>query len=124
MRVLIDSNLTPHWVEFLKSVDIDAVHWWSVGKGDAPDAELLDWAIEQDAAILTSDCDFSQMLALRKLLRPSVIYLRTAERNPIGPGERVIAACKTIAAESNNGLIVTIDDRGSRQRALPIQSNE
>jgi len=47
MTVLVDSNLTPFWVEFLQSESIDAVHWWRIGKGDAPDDELLAWAVER-----------------------------------------------------------------------------
>ena len=86
MTILVDANLTPFWVEYLQSAGIEAVHWWSVGKGDAPDVELLEWAVEHDAAILTGDGDFSQLLALRRLSRPSVIYLRTGEQNPQGPG--------------------------------------
>jgi predicted nuclease of predicted toxin-antitoxin system len=30
-----------------------------VGNGDAPDVELLEWAVEHDAVILTGDGDFS-----------------------------------------------------------------
>jgi predicted nuclease of predicted toxin-antitoxin system len=100
------------------------VHWWSVGKGDAPDAELLEWAAERDAVILTGNGDFSKMLALRRLSRPSVITLRTSERNPQGPGERVVAAFNAIAGRAESGMIVTIDDRASRLRALPILKDE
>ncbi|MDR3751073.1 MAG: hypothetical protein P4K94_06255 [Terracidiphilus sp.] len=64
------------------------------------------------------------MLALRRLSRPSVIYLRTSERNPQGPGKLVIAACNAIAARAESGMIITINDRGSRLRALPIQNDE
>lgn len=124
MTVLVDANLTPFWVEFLQSADIEAVHWWSIGRGNAPDAELLDWAVERDAVILTGDGDFSRILALRRLNRPSVIYLRTSERNPMGPGDQVIAAYNAIAALAKSGMIVTIDDRGSRLRALPILDDE
>jgi len=124
MTILVDANLTPFWVEFLQLAGVEAVHWSGVGKGDAPDAELLEWATERDAAILTGDGDFSQMLALRRLSRPSVIFLRTSERNPQGPGTQVIAACKAIAARAESGMIVTIDDRGSRLRALPILNGE
>jgi predicted nuclease of predicted toxin-antitoxin system len=124
MKILVDANLTPFWVDFLKSGGIEAVHWWSVGKGDAPDAELLEWAVERDSVILTGDGDFSQLIALRRLSRPSVIYLRTNERNPQGPGVRVIAAYNAIAAQAASGMIVTIDDRGNRLRALPILSEE
>jgi predicted nuclease of predicted toxin-antitoxin system len=124
MTILVDANLTPFWVEFLESAGVEAVHWWHAGRGDAPDAELLEWALEHDAAILTGDGDFSQMLALRRLSRPSVIYLRTSERNPQGPGKQVIAACNAIAVRAESGMIVTIDDRGSRRRALPILDHE
>jgi predicted nuclease of predicted toxin-antitoxin system len=124
MTILVDANLTPFWVEYLQLAGIEATHWWSVGKGDAPDAELLEWAVERDAAILTGDGDFSQMIALRQLTRPNVIYLRTSERNPQGPGQRVIEAWNAIAARAESGMIVTIDDRGSRMRALPILDDE
>jgi predicted nuclease of predicted toxin-antitoxin system len=124
MKVLVDANLTPFWVDFLQSEGIEAVHWWSVGKGDAPDAELLEWATENNAAILTGDGDFSQLLALRGLIRPSVIYLRTNERNPQGPGAWVVAACKSISGKTESGMIVTINDRGSRVRSLPILNGE
>jgi len=124
MTILVDANLPPSWVGFLQSAGIDAVHWWHVGKSDAPDEELLDWAAERDAAILTGDGDFSQLLALRRLRLPSVIYPRTSERNPLGPGSQVIAACVAVAGRAESGMIVTINDRGSRMRALPILSDE
>lgn len=124
MTILVDANLTPRWVEFLQTAGIEAVHWWTVGAGDAPDAELLEWALERNAIILTGDGDFSQMLALRGLSHPSVIYLRTSERNPRGPGKQVIEAHDAIAVRAEGGMIVTIDDRNARVRALPILNDE
>jgi hypothetical protein len=56
--------------------------------------------------------------------RLSVIYLRTNERNPQGPGARVIAAYNAIAGRAESGLIVSIDDRANRLRTLPILSDE
>ncbi|MDR3751074.1 MAG: DUF5615 family PIN-like protein [Terracidiphilus sp.] len=55
MTILVDANLTLFWVEFLQAASIEAVHWSSAGNGDAPDADLLEWALEHDAAILTGD---------------------------------------------------------------------
>jgi predicted nuclease of predicted toxin-antitoxin system len=124
MKILIDANLTPFWVDFLHSAGIESVHWWSVGKGDAPDTELLEWATEHDAAILTSDGDFSQLLAFGRSIRPSVIYLRTNEHNPVGPGTLVIAAYNLISEQAECGMIVTINDRGARMRRLPILSGD
>jgi predicted nuclease of predicted toxin-antitoxin system len=121
--ILIDSNLTPFWVEFLRSEGIDSVHWWTVGKGDAPDTDLMDWAGARNAIILTGDGDFSQLLALGKLSSPSLIFLRTSERNPEGPGLSVVEAHRRIVGRSEGGMIVMIDDRGIRMRALPILDN-
>jgi predicted nuclease of predicted toxin-antitoxin system len=90
-----------------------------VGNGDAPDTELLDWAVSNNAVILTNDGDFSQMLALRGLNRPSVIYLRTSELRPQGPGSRVVDAFQALAG-SHIASIVTIDDRSTRTRTLPV----
>jgi predicted nuclease of predicted toxin-antitoxin system len=122
VTILIDSSLSPIWVEFLKSAGIDSVHWWNIGAGDAPDSELLEWAAARDATIFTSDGDFPQMLALRRLNRPSVILLKTNERNPQRPGQQVIAACRTIAGRTEGGMIVVISERGARVRNLPISS--
>jgi predicted nuclease of predicted toxin-antitoxin system len=122
--ILVDANLTPFWIPFLQSSGIEANHWWKIGRGDAPDTELLQWAIDHDAVILTGYGDFSQLLALRGLSQPSVIFLRTQERNPAGPGERVVDAYSAIVARAENGAIVSIDERGSRFRFLPITSGE
>jgi predicted nuclease of predicted toxin-antitoxin system len=104
----------------LRNAGIEAEHWWNIGIGDAPDSELLDWAIAHEAVILTNDGDFSQMLALGGLARPSVIYLRTSELKPQGPGERVIAAYASLLRQPEAGCIVTIDDRSTRMRSLPL----
>ena len=64
------------------------------------------------------------MLAVRRLSRPSVIYLRTSEQNPRGPGKQVVAAYSKIATRAEGGMIVTINDRGSRARLLPILDPE
>ena len=78
-------------------------------------------AVEHQAAILTGDGDFSDMVAIRRLSAPYVIYVRTQERNPSGPGELVVAAWNKLVADASTGYIVTIDERGSRMRKLPIQ---
>jgi predicted nuclease of predicted toxin-antitoxin system len=46
MKILVDMNLSPGWVEFLVDEGFDAVHWSSVGAGSALDGELMDWARE------------------------------------------------------------------------------
>lgn len=40
-------NLSPLWVEFLAEHGMDAFHWSTVGRPDAPDADLMLWAAQQ-----------------------------------------------------------------------------
>ena len=44
MKILIDVNLPPAWVEELRAGGFDAVHWTSVGPPMASDIELLAFA--------------------------------------------------------------------------------
>ena len=44
MKLVVDVNLPPKWVEFLATRGIEAVHWSSVGDLRATDAEIMDWA--------------------------------------------------------------------------------
>jgi predicted nuclease of predicted toxin-antitoxin system len=41
MKILIDMNLTPLWVDFFQENLINAIHWTEVGKVNAPDKEIL-----------------------------------------------------------------------------------
>ena len=44
MRLLIDMNLTPRWVPFLRDAGYEAVHWSSVGSKAAKDGKICDFA--------------------------------------------------------------------------------
>ena len=57
MKVLVDMNLSPDWVPLLSSHGWEACHWSTVGPGNAPDTELLDWARTQRHVVLTQDLE-------------------------------------------------------------------
>jgi len=46
MRILIDMNLTPRWVEHLNGAGHEACHWSSVGSAAAKDREICDWRMD------------------------------------------------------------------------------
>ena len=76
MRLLIDMNLTPRWVPFLRNAGHEALHWSSVGPNSAKDGEICDCARQQGFVILTNDLDFPQILAHTRQSAPSVVLLR------------------------------------------------
>lgn len=63
MRVLIDMNLSPRWVDFLRDGGIETLYWSTIGNATARDAEIMKYARQHDCIVLTHDLDFSAMLA-------------------------------------------------------------
>jgi predicted nuclease of predicted toxin-antitoxin system len=121
MRILIDMNLTPRWVPYLRSAGHDAVHWHSVGSGCARDRDIYEYAREHAYALLTNDVDFPQILAHTKQSAPSIIVLRGEPLVPETRGSAVVRALTDCGVELQRGAVLTLDwsDR-PRARILPL----
>ena len=46
MKILVDMNLSPEWVEVFTRHGLSAVHWSAVGDPRAEDPTLMQWARE------------------------------------------------------------------------------
>jgi predicted nuclease of predicted toxin-antitoxin system len=121
MRILIDMNLSPLWVQFLVAHGIEAVHWSSVGKASAPDSEILDYAASSGFALFTHDLDFGVLLAAGKSRHPSVIQVRTQDVLPSAVGAVVVRAIQACRDQLEAGAIVTVDITQNRIRLLPLR---
>ncbi len=73
MKVLIDMNLSPDWVEVFTRSGLNAIHWSSIGDPRAIDQTVMDWARDNSYVVFTHDLDFGTMLALTQAESPSVI---------------------------------------------------
>ncbi len=65
MRLLVDMNLSPRWVDFLRAAGHEATHWSEIGDARATDAHIMAVAADQRAIVLTNDLDFGTILAAR-----------------------------------------------------------
>ena len=45
MKLLVDMNLSPNWIAHMKLAGLSAVHWSDVGRADAPDSEIMAYAM-------------------------------------------------------------------------------
>jgi predicted nuclease of predicted toxin-antitoxin system len=63
MRLLIDMNLAPRWVQTLVAAGHDAVHWSTRDRLSAPDATICKHARDHDFVLITNDLDFPRILA-------------------------------------------------------------
>ena len=120
MKVLIDMNLSPRWVDFLASSGFEAVRWSQVGEANAHDDELMRWAAKHEHVVLTSELDFGAILAATKERGPSVLQLRSDLLTPEAMGRAVLSALEQTRAELEGGALVSLDAARARLRVLPL----
>ncbi|MBM4361646.1 MAG: DUF5615 family PIN-like protein [Deltaproteobacteria bacterium] len=121
MRLLLDMNLSPGWVEALAARGFAATHWSSVGDPRAPDAQLMWYAREGGYVVFTHDLDFGALLALTRADGPSVLQLRTQDVTPQAAAALVHRVLIAHAEALRVGALVTVDARTSRVRILPVR---
>jgi len=63
MKILLDMNLSPVWVQFLTEKGFEAVHWSQIGDPKAKDPVIMQWARANDHIVFTHDLGFSALLA-------------------------------------------------------------
>jgi predicted nuclease of predicted toxin-antitoxin system len=122
MKLLVDMNLSPRWINVLADAGIEAVHWSTLGAPNAPDTAIMAFAKTNDYAVLTHDLDFSAILAATHGEKPSVVQIRADDVSPDVIGRQVIGALRQMADELEDGALLTIDPSRTRLRVLPLQT--
>ncbi len=83
MRFLVDAQLPPGFAVWLTERGYDAVHVRAVSLTNAEDAEIWEYAIENDMMVVTKDEDFAARSA-RSIGGPIVVWLRIGNStNPV-----------------------------------------
>ncbi|MFI5331337.1 MAG: DUF5615 family PIN-like protein [Desulfobaccales bacterium] len=121
MKILIDMNLPPRWVQVLAEAGWEAVHWSQVGAATTSDREIMAWARKYGHMVFTHDLDFSALLAATQEEGPSVIQIRTQNILPEAIGNLVINALNQFQDELEKGAIITLDLVRARVRILPLK---
>ena len=120
MKVLLDMNLSPLWVQFLTGEGIQCVHWSAVGDPRAPDAQIMQWARENQFVLFTNDMDFGALLAGTRAKGPSVLQVRTKDTMADAIGRDVVRVLLLREQAIAAGALVTIERARARIRVLPI----
>ncbi len=121
MTVVIDNCLPVSWVEFLRQHDHTARHWRELGPPNAADSEIMRWAAENQAVVLTQDLDFTKLLFQSRAVLPSVIQLRLDDVRPPHIGEDVLQILKQQQEALRRGALITVTGHKSRLRLLPLE---
>jgi predicted nuclease of predicted toxin-antitoxin system len=120
VRVLIDMNLSPRWVDDLKAAGIESQHWSATGRADATDPEILEYAARHGLILLTQDLDFSAILAATGARTPSVMQVRSENLDPRVIAPAVVRALKQLASDLAAGALVSVDPGRTRLTVLPL----
>lgn len=120
MKLLLDMNVSPAWVSVLVAGGHQAVHWGSIGRADAPDRELFDWAKQNNHVVFTHDLDFGAILAATSAEGPSVFQVRSQDIHPKTAAQLVIATLNRFRNQLEQGALVSVDRAQSRARVLPL----
>jgi predicted nuclease of predicted toxin-antitoxin system len=123
VKLLIDMNLSPAWVQTLEQHGHTALHWSTVGEGTASDSTLLKWANENGCVVFTNDLDFGAILAATGDSSPSVIQVRAQDVTPERLAGLVVRALAQHESIIEQGALITIDEARSRVRILPLRDN-
>lgn len=122
MKLLVDMNLSPRWVDFLTRSQFHTAHWSKVGPAQALDDEIMTYAAQHDFVVLTNDLDFGAILAVTHRAKPSVVQIRADNLSPEAIGTRTIEALRQLQTQLAEGALVTIDPLRTRVRVLPLRS--
>lgn len=120
MKLIVDMNLSPRWIQLLNQAGMEAIHWSEVGRANAKDSEIMIYARTNDCVVLTHDLDFSAILSATQGTRPSVVQIRSEDVSPDVIGMQVIAALRQMQDELAAGALLTVDPHRTRLRLLPL----
>ena len=124
MKLLVDMNLSPRWVDLLAEAGFEAAHWSTLGVGHAPDTEIMAFAKTNGCVVLTHDLDFSAILAATHGDKPSVVQIRADDVRPEAIGQAVIIALRQMGHELEDGALLTVDPKRTRLRVLPLAARD
>ena len=105
---------------FLKVNGVETIQWLDCGAPNVADSEIIAYARENEFIVFTHDLDFSTLLAYSKDSKPSVIQLPTNDISPEAAGKAIVATLRQMSSELEAGALLTIDQKRSRIRLLPL----
>ena len=120
MKIIVDVNLAVRWASMLSERGIEAVHWTTIGAGNAQDIEIMSYARQNGYSVFTNDLDFSAILVSTRASGPSVIQIRAEDTRPETHLDRVTDIFIKYSNTIEQGSVITIDPNKTRLHILPF----
>ena len=121
MRFLADMGISPATVRDLREQGYPAIHLMEEDLARLADAQILLKARREQRIVLTSDLDFGELLAAGQYELPSVIIFRLQDMRPGNVNRHLKQILSQHAASLERGAVLSVTERRTRVRALPIR---
>jgi predicted nuclease of predicted toxin-antitoxin system len=108
----------------LRDLGHECEHVAEIGMWKAADDEILAYALEKRAVVVTLDADFRTILAVRRASGPSVIRLRVEGLRAPDVVRLLQDVLSGFEAELRRGSLVTVKSRKTTSHRLPIGSTD
>ena len=120
MRFLLDMPVSPSLIGVLERYGHEAVHAHRIGKGQAPDRDLLELARIEKRVIITADLDFPRLMALGRIRRPGLILFRGGNYSDVEMCDLLERVLTRIPIEKLAISICVVDRNRIRITQLPV----
>lgn len=120
MKILIDMNLSPVWVQYFSENAFVSRHWSQIGKATDPDNVIFEYAKQNGFIVFTHDLDFGAILAATNAKAPSVFQIRSHNLLPEAIGPTVLKCFHDYGDFLRSGCLITLFDQKSKIRLLPL----
>ena len=120
MKVLLDQGLPRSAAKLLRDAGIDAVHTGECGLATSTDTEILDYARQQNRAVVTLDADFHTLLVLHHAVAPSVVRLRIEGLRADATADLVQSILDRCCVELAQGVMISVTEDRIRVHYLPV----
>ncbi|MEO1087855.1 MAG: DUF5615 family PIN-like protein [Acidobacteriota bacterium] len=123
MKFLLDMGIAPRCVAFLEAKGHEALHLSEEGWHRWSDAEILEFAKQELAIVLTHDLDFPQLLATSNAELPTVVVFRLSDMTSSNVCRYLELLLDQAREQLESGAVISVADERFRWRPLPIEMN-
>ena len=120
MRLVLDQGVPNDTAPLLRSLGYDCTHVTEIGMSKAADEEIVAFALERSAVVVTLDADFHAILAVSGAQGPSVIRMRLQGMGAVEVVDVVRRVLASFEVELERGALITVKALKTTCHRLPI----
>lgn len=120
IRLVLDQGMPRDAASQLRDLGYECVHVGDIEMSRADDDEILAYALQKQATVVTLDADFHAILAVSGASGPSAIRLRIQGLDALKTVEMVRRVLVRFEADLRSGCLVTVKARKTTCHRLPI----